>query len=89
VPSGGGAVAAGPVSGGAPAAAAEAKEEKKEEEKVCFFMFSTLPLCLTFTSPDRRNPMMIWASVCSIRVKLCRCNVLSPPHVLRYSSVSV
>lgn len=50
MPSGGGAAAAAPAAGGAPAAAAEAKEEKKEEEKVCVFVFSTLPLCLTFTS---------------------------------------
>jgi ribosomal protein L12E/L44/L45/RPP1/RPP2 len=50
VPSGGAAVAAAPAAGGGGPAAAEAKEEK-EEEKVCDFMFSTLPLCLTFTSP--------------------------------------
>jgi hypothetical protein len=81
VPSGGAAVAAAPAAGGgAAAAAAESKEEKKEEEKVCVFMFSTLPLCLTFTCPlYRKSPMMIWASVCSIRINLCRCNVFVSP----------
>jgi len=75
VPSGGAAVAAAPAAGVGAPAAAEAKEEKKEEEKVCVFMFSTLPPCLTFTSClYRKSPMTIWASVCLIRIKLCRCN---------------
>lgn len=88
MPSGGGAVAAAPAAGGgATAAAAEAKEEK-EEEKVCVIMSSTLPLCLTFTFPlYRKSPMTTWASVCSIRIKLCRCNVFH--HVLRSLSVSL
>ncbi|KAF8498545.1 60s acidic ribosomal protein-domain-containing protein [Russula emetica] len=73
VPSGGGGAAAAPATGGGAPAAAEAKEEKKEEEKVCAFMFSTLPLCLTFTSPlYRKSPMTIWASH-------CRCNVFISP----------
>ncbi len=89
MPSGGAAVAAAPAAGGgAAAAAAEAKEEKKEEEKVCIFMFSLYLAhsCLTFMSLlYRKSPMMIWASVCSIRIKLCRCNVfIPPPRVLEY-----
>jgi hypothetical protein len=81
VPSGGAAVGGAPAAGGAaPAAADEAKEEKKEEEKVCVFMSSTLPLCLTFTSLlFRKSRMTIWASVCSIRIKLCQCNIFIPP----------
>ncbi len=90
VPSGGAAVATAPTAGGGAPAAAEAKEEK-EEEKVCVFMFSTLPHGLTLTShPYRKNPMRIWALVCLIRIKLCRCNVfISPRHVPRYVSVCV
>jgi hypothetical protein len=88
VPSGGGGGAAAPAAaGGAAAAAAEVKEEKKEEEKVCVFMFSTLPLCLTFNSLYRKSPMRIWASVCSIRIKLCRCNVFISPA--SYSTIFV
>jgi hypothetical protein len=78
VPSGGGAVSAAPATGGgAPAAEAESKEEK-EEEKVCVWIFFTLLLCLILISRlYRKSLMMIWALVCSIRIKLYRCNVIS------------
>lgn len=93
MPSGGGAVSAAPAAGGggAPAAEAESKEEKKEEEKVCVWIFFTLPLCLILISRlYRKSLTMIWALVCSIRIKLYRCNVIiHPPHVLRCVSVSV
>jgi hypothetical protein len=90
VPSGGGAVAAAPAAGGGAPAAAEAKEEKKEEEKVCVFMFSTPPHCLTLTSyPYRKSPMRIWALVCSIRIKLIVVMSSPPPPVPRYVSVSI
>lgn len=92
MPSGGGAVSAAPASGGGGAPAAEAeKKEEKEEEKVCVRIFFTLPLCLIPTSClYRKSLMMIWALVCSIRIKLCRCNVIiHPPHALQCVSVSV
>ena len=89
MPSGGAAVAAAPAAGGAPAEAAEAKEEK-EEEKVCGFMFSTLPLRLTFAcAMYRKSPMMTWASVCSIRIKLCQCIFMSLTRCSTISSVSI
>ena len=92
MPSGGGAVSAAPAAaGGAPAAEAESKEEKKEEEKVCVWICFTLLLCLILISRlYRKSLMMIWALVCSIRIKLYLCNVIIyPPHVLRCVSVSV
>ena len=92
MPSGGGAVSAAPATGGgAPAAEAESKEEKKEEEKVCVRIFFTLTLFLILNSRlYRKSLTMIWALVCSIRIKLYQCNVIiHPPHVLRCVSVSV
>jgi hypothetical protein len=93
VPSGGGAVSAAPAAGGggAPAGDTETKEEKKEEEKVCVLIFFTLSICLILISRlFRKSLMMIWALVCSIRIRLYRCNVIiHPPHVLRCVSVSV
>lgn len=92
MPSGGGAVSAAPAAGGggAPAGDAEKKEEK-EEEKVCVLIFSTLPLFLNLIYRlYRKSPMMTWALVCLIKIKLCRCNVfIPPPHILRCVSVSV
>lgn len=76
MPSGGAGVAAAPAAGGGAPAAAEAKEEK-EEEKVCVLIFSTLSLCLTSLPLYRKSPMTIWASVCSIRIQCCRCNVFT------------
>ena len=74
MPSGGGGGGAAPAAGGAaPAAAAEAKEEEKKEEKVRFSIgyFLPMPFYLTLLRRShRKSPMMIWASVCSIRIKL-------------------
>jgi hypothetical protein len=54
-------------------------------------IFSTLPLFLNLIYRlYRKSPMMTWALVCSIKIKLCRCNVfIPPPHILRCVSVSV
>lgn len=89
MPSGGGAVSAAPAAGGggAPAADAEKKEEK-EEEKVCVLIFSTLPLYLILIYRlYRKSPTMIWALVCSIRIKLLSMQCLYPPA--SYSTMCV
>jgi hypothetical protein len=76
VPSGGGGVSAAPAAGGgAPAAAAETKEEEKKEEKVRTHIHPLVLSDLTFIHClCRKSQMRIWASVCSIRIKLYRCN---------------
>ena len=75
VPSGGGGGGAAPAAGGAaPAAAAEAKEEEKKEEKVRSRLVFFYTLSDLLRHSHRKSPMMIWASVCSIRIKLYRCN---------------
>jgi hypothetical protein len=79
VPSGGGAVAAAPSSGGGAAPAAETKEEEKKEEKVRTLIsaYGPGPHLTPFPPRRRKSPTMIWASACSIRLQLYRCNVPS------------
>lgn len=86
VPSGGGAVSAAPASGGGAAPAAETKEEEKKEEKVRTLISAYGPHLTPFSPQCRKSPTMIWASACSIRLQLYRCNV--PTSIFRCTLVS-
>jgi len=76
VPSGGGGASAASAAGGgaAAAAAAETKEEEKQEEKVRAPIHPFLSDLTLIHRLCRKSLMMIWASVCSIRIKFYRCN---------------
>jgi hypothetical protein len=92
VPSGGAAASAASAAGGAAAAAtAETKEEEKKEEKVRIFDCTAhVPYLIHISYLNRKKSLtMIWASACSIRIKLHWCNVSTlPVSCLQRVSVS-